>query len=188
MSIRSLTPVRATLADLSLVSEKAELIHGRIVPLMPTGHRPNVVAGRIFRRLADYADTTGRGVAYTDNMGFAVPEMASGRESFSPDAAYYTGPLPPDPMRFVEGVPDFAAEVRSESDYGPAAETELAAKRADYFAAGTRVVWDVDPDAGEVRVYRADAPDRPVVYGRGQDAEAEPAVPGWKLPVDWLMA
>lgn len=187
MTAGSLTPVRATLADLSQVAGKAELIDGGIVPLMPTGHRPNVAAGRIFRRLADYVDATGRGVAYTDNMGFAVPELPSGRESFSPDASYYTGPLPPNPMRFVEGPPDFAAEVRSAGDYGPAAEAEQAAKRADYFAAGTRVVWDVDPDAGVVRAYRADAPDRPVLFVRGQEAEAEPAVPGWRVPVDWLM-
>jgi hypothetical protein len=34
-------------------------------------------------------------------------------------------------------------EVRSEGDYGPRAEQELARKRADYFEAGTRAVWDV---------------------------------------------
>ena len=50
-------------------------------------------------------------------------------------------------MRFIEGPPTFAVEVRSENDYGPAAEREMAAKRADYFEAGTLVVWDVDPDA-----------------------------------------
>jgi len=91
---------------------------------MATGHRPNVVAGRIFRRLADYADVAG-GIAYTDNMGFAVPELQSGRESFSPDAAYYTGPVPANPMRFIAGPPDFAAEVRSDGDFGPAAEAAL---------------------------------------------------------------
>ena len=37
-------------------------------------------------------------MAYTDNMGFAVPELPSGRQSFSPDAAYYDGPLPADEM------------------------------------------------------------------------------------------
>ena len=179
---------RATLRDLAREPGKAELIGGRIVRHMATGHLPNVGAGRIFRRLADYADETGRGTAYTDSMGFAVPELPSGRESFSPDAAYYTGPLPANRMRFVEGPPDFAVEVRSESDSGPAAEQEMAAKRADYFAAGTRVVWDVDPRAGVVRVYRPDAPDTPVTFSRGQEADAEPAVPGWRLPVDWLMS
>ena len=29
-------------------------------------------------------------------------------------------------------------------DYGPAAEKAMAHKRADYFAAGTQVVWDVE--------------------------------------------
>jgi Uma2 family endonuclease len=80
-----------------------------------------------------------------------------------------------------------ASEVRSEGDYGPAAEREMAAKRADYFAAGTRVVWDVDLRSDDlVRVYRADSPSQPVVYRRGEIAEAEPAVPGWKFAVDEL--
>ena len=34
-----------------------------------------------------------------------------------------------------------------------------------------------------VRVYRADAPEQPTIYRRGELAEAEPAVPGWTMPV-----
>ena len=64
----------------------------------------------------------------------------------------------------------------------------MAAKRADYFEAGTLVVWDVDPEAETVAVYRADAPTTPVIYGRGQEAEAEPAVPGWRMAVDRIFA
>ena len=62
-------------------------------------------------------------------------------------------------------------EVRSESDYGDAAETDMAAKRADYFAAGTVVVWDVDPQAETVAVYRATAPTQSVLYHRGDDRQ-----------------
>jgi Uma2 family endonuclease len=77
--------------------------------------------------------------------------------------------------------------VRSEDDYGPAAEAEMAAKRRDYFAAGTQVVWDVDVLRSEgVNVYRATDPLNATVYRRGQIAEAEPAAPGWKMPVDDL--
>ena len=94
---------RATLDDLMRTEGKAELIGGRIVHFMPTGRRPNKVAGRIYRRLDDHASTTGAGEAYTDNMGFAVPELLSGRESFSPDASYYAGPFPANEMRFIEG-------------------------------------------------------------------------------------
>ena len=89
-------------------------------------------------------------------------------------------------MKFVDGAPVFAVEVRSEGDYGPAAEEGMARKRADYFEAGTLVVWDVDL-VGEdvVRVHRAGAL-QPTIYRRGQIAEAEPAVRGWRMSVDDL--
>ena len=89
-------------------------------------------------------------------------------------------------MGFVPGPPTFAAEVRSENDYGEAAEREMETKRADYFAAGTRVVWDVDPVDEAIHVYRSDDPSRPVTYRRGQEAEAEPAAPRWRVSVDWI--
>ena len=90
-------------------------------------------------------------------------------------------------MRFIVGAPDFAVEVRSENDYGPAAERAIARKRADYFAAGTLVVWDVDVQSQDVvKVYRASDPDNPTIYRRGDIAEAEPAVPGWRMPVNEL--
>ena len=55
---------------------------------------------------------------------------------------------------------------------------------ADYFAAGTVVVWDVDVLKEElVRVYRRDDPNNPVIYRRGEIADAEPAVPGWRFPI-----
>jgi Uma2 family endonuclease len=178
------TQTTATLEDLYRVKGKAELIAGRIVHLMANGRKPSRVAFRIARSLDDYAEATGQGEAYGDNIGFAVPELSSGRESFSPDASYFLGPFPANEMRFLEGPPTFAVEVRSENDYRDAAEAKMAAKRADHFEAGTRVVWDVDPIAECVHVYRAEAPDRPVTFDRGQEADAEPAVPGWRMAVD----
>ena len=62
----------------------------------------------------------------------------------------------------------------------------MAAKRADYFAAGTLAVWDVDfvgPDT--IRVHRPGATE-PRVFRRGDFAEAEPAGPGWRFRVDEL--
>jgi hypothetical protein len=78
--------------------------------------------------------------------------------------------------------------VRSENDYGDAAEAEIASKRSDYFAAGTLVVWDVDPANDVVTCYRASDPVNPVVFRHGDVADAEPAVPGWRAPVDELLA
>ena len=53
----------------------------------------------------------------------------------------------------------------------------MAEKRDDYFQAGTEVVWDVDPIAECIHVYRAADPEHPVTFQRGQTADAEPAVP-----------
>ncbi len=178
----------ATLDDLYRAGGKAELVAGRIIHLMPTGFRPGVVGGRIFRSLDDFAKATRHGVALPDNVGFTVPELSSGRESFSPDAALFIGSLPTDEMDFIEGAPILAVEVRSKNDYLGSAEKEQAAKRADYFEAGTRVVWDVDVKARVVRSFLADSPDRPIVFSVGQVANAEPAAPGWSMAVDEIFA
>ncbi len=90
-------------------------------------------------------------------------------------------------MNFLEGAPIFAVEVRIKGDYDPKAERAIKQKIADYFAAGTQVVWDVDLLSEDVvKVYRTSAPDHPDIYRRREIAEAEPAVPGWRMPVDDL--
>ena len=175
-----------TLSDLIREPGKAELIGGRIVRYMATGYWPHKIAFRIVLSLNEYALRTKHGQAFADNLGFALPMLSSGRESFNPDASFYTGPLPKNKMWFIEGAPTLAVEVRSESEKGPAALREMAEKRADYFEAGTRVVWDVDPVAECVHAYRAASPEIPVTYNRGHEAEAEPAVPGWKISVDTI--
>jgi Uma2 family endonuclease len=175
----------ATLDDLYKVEGKAELVNGRIIHYVASGYEPTAIAFEIAIRLREHAKQTGRGVAFPDGLGYAmIPSLSSGRQSFQPDASYYTGPTPKNKMRFVEGAPIFAVEVRSEDDYGPAAEVEMAAKRADYFEAGTKVVWDVDPIAGTIASYRAESPQQPTLFAAGQVANAEPALPGWTLKAD----
>ena len=174
----------ATLEDLYREPGKAELIGGRIVRYMSTGEQPSRIAGRIFRSLAEFAERTCSGEAFTDNIGFAVSELSSGRQSFSPDAAFFRGQLT-ESLRFIEGAPALAIEVRSECDYKPGADELMAAKRADYFAAGTLVVWDVDTLGQCIHAYRS-GDMAPQTFQRGSQAHAEPAVPGWSVAVDWI--
>lgn len=177
------TKVRATIEDLYNVPEngKAEIVNGELVRMLPTGGKPGLAGGEIFVALHRYAKKTGHGHAFPDNVGFVV--HLPNRESFSPDAAYYTGEEISG--KFPEGAPIFAVEVRSEGDYGPRAEQKIAAKISDYFAAGTLVVWDVDVLREEViRVFRTSDPANPTVYRRGETAEAEPALPGWRMNVE----
>jgi Uma2 family endonuclease len=177
------TKTEATIEDLYRVEGKAELVGGEILHMSPTGKKPSYAARQIVFSLYGYEKETGRGYAVTDGAGFVV--NLPHRKSFSPDAAFYVGDM--DDMKFYEGAPVFAVEVRSEGDYGPKAEEAMARKRADYFAAGTQVVWDVDL-LGEtpVRVFRAVEPENPTLYRRGESAEAEPALPGWTMSVDDL--
>jgi Uma2 family endonuclease len=177
------TKTRATIEDLYKVEGKAELINGEIVHMPPTGDDPGRASLEIATRLHMHTRQTGQGRAYADGVGFHV--YLPHRESFSPDAAYHVGP--PMGMRFPEGAPVFAVEIRSNSDYGPAAERAMAQKRADYFACGTLVVWDVDLLSQDViKSYKASDPENPVLFRRGDIADAEPAVPGWRMAVDEL--
>lgn len=173
----------ATIEDLLKVDQKAEIVNGEIILMSPTGSLPGYAGDEIFSSLREYSKQRKYGRAVSDNKAFIVNLRY--RKSFSPDAAFYVGV--DSGMKFYEGAPVFAAEVRSEGDYGPRAERAIAAKRADYFAAGTLVVWDVDLLSDDiVRVYRASDPQRATIYRRGQVAEAEPAVPEWTMPVDDL--
>lgn len=176
------TKVEATIEDLLKVDQKAEIVNGEIILMSPTGILPGYAGDVILTSLFDYSKRQKYGRAVGDNKSFVV--NLPHRKSFSPDAAFYVGTA--SGMKFYPGAPVFAVEVRSEGDYGPKAERSIAAKRRDYFAVGTLVVWDVDLlSENVVRVYRANEPE-PAIYGRGQSAEAEPAVPGWTMAVDDL--
>ena len=180
-----ITTEHPLVAALYHIEGKAEIINGEIVHLPMTGDMPGYAGDAIFVSLYQHARQTKQGRAIGDGKGFLADLPR--RQSFSPDAAFYTGPA--SGMKFYPQVPDLAVEVRSESDYGPAAEREMAAKRADYFAAGTLVVWDVDllSEEAVVRVFRdGDAETPAAVFRRGEQADAEPAVPGWTMPVDDL--
>jgi Uma2 family endonuclease len=179
------TKHQATIADLYLLphGQKAELVNGELVRMSPTGGMPGYASKEIVKSLDKYGEEIGQSGAVGDNVGFLV--NLPRRQSFNPDAAVFTGDI--ETMDFLQGAPVFAVEIRSKGDYGPAAEAEMARKRADYFQAGTQVVWDVDllgPDV--VRVYRATAPTQVTIYHRGETAEADPALPGWRMPVDAL--
>jgi Uma2 family endonuclease len=167
------------------IDGKAEIVDGRIVHMPHAGAAPGYASGEIMVSLRDHARRTGRGRWCGDNRAFLVD--LPNRKSFCPCAAYFESINRG--MQFTEGAPWFAAEIRNEEDYGEGIEPSRAAKRRDYFAAGTLVVWDVDLLSDDVvNVYRANMPDTPTVYRRGELAEAEPAVPGWTMPVDNMFA
>lgn len=85
------TKPKTTIEDLYHVPEhgKAEIVHGELVLMAPTGFLPSRAAGAIYTSLRAYERRTKAGFAFPDNTGFKVD--LPHRQSFSPDAAFYTG-------------------------------------------------------------------------------------------------
>lgn len=131
------TTAPATIEDLYRVKHKAELAEGRIVHLWPTEPMAGDAAGAILVSLQGYAKTHRTGRAVGGNAGFLV--NLPHRKSFCPDAAFHVGPCMG--MKFYDRAPIFAVEVRHVDERGAGPDRAIAEKRADYFAAGTLVVW-----------------------------------------------
>lgn len=68
--------------------------------------------------------------------------------------------------------PDLVAEILSPGDR-PA---EVLAKVADWLAAGTRLVWVIDPERREARAYRSDGSLE--VVGEGDELRSGDVLPG----------
>ena len=88
--------------------------------------------------------------------------------------------LPDEPVPNV--VPDLAAEVLSASN----TLGEMARKRSEYFKAGVRLVWEIDPRARTVRVYTSET-----IYtdlSATDTLDGGTVLPGFTLPLVDLFA
>src|SRR2546423_11846054 len=166
------TKTRATIEDLYRVPDngKAEIVNGELILMSPTGDLPGRAAFNVASSLREFARRKNIGRAYPDNTGYKV--NLPDRDSFSPDASFYTGKSTG--MKFLEGAPVFAVEVRSEFDYGKKAEAAILKKRNDYFSAGTLRVSEVELLSEDtINIYRASAPNKTSIDRRGGITAAE---------------
>jgi len=136
---------------------RTELVRGRIVELPPAMTKHGVLAGFIHAALLSHV--------LAHRLGFATSEggylLARSPDTvFAPDAAWIAtervpgGALPDD--AYVEGAPNLAVEVVSPDDR----DADVAAKVADWLAAGAERVWEVRPRTRTVTVHRPGAPPR----------------------------
>ncbi len=82
---------------------------------------------------------------------------------------------PPQPIPTL--APDLAVEILSRSN----TVAEMRLKRQDYFAAGVRLVWEVDPEARTVSVYTAVAD--PTVLAETDTLDGGDVLAGFTLPL-----
>ena len=90
------------------------------------------------------------------------------------------GQFPDEPISGL--VPDLAVEVLSAGN----TKREMARKVAEYFEAGVRLVWLIDPKARTVDAYTGLKTSRRL--GNGQILGGEPVLPGFTLPLRQLFA
>ncbi|AGA24922.1 Uma2 family endonuclease [Singulisphaera acidiphila] len=77
----------------------------------------------------------------------------------------------------LEVAPDLAVEVLSPSN----TSQEMERKLLEYFEAGVRLVWYVDPAPRTVRVFTA--PGQCLVLGEDQAIDGHPVLPGLSIPI-----
>lgn len=173
-------PGTATESDVLEAEEKygklCELVDGTLVE-KTVGFREASIASRIDRLLGNFAEAAGLGlVVGADGMVQLFPGMVR-----IPDVAFYarhkfpTGEPPDEPIPDL--YPDLAVEVLSRSN----TPREMQRKLKDYFFAGVRLVWYVDPETRTVEVYTA--PDQVTRLAEADTLTGGPVLPGFAVPV-----
>ena len=132
------------------------------------------------------------GVALPDNVGYAVPELASGVSRFRRMSRCSQAPCRR--TTWTSGKTS-SLRRRGPEQVGttvPRPRSEIAAKVPTDFEAGTLGrSWDCRSQRarGSSGPIRADGrPMQPSEFRSRQDADAEPAVPGWRLATDSIFA
>lgn len=148
------------LLTLHMPDKRTELVRGRLVVRELAGLRPGDVAARVLVAISNYlaADRdrqpsgVARGLVVAAETGFTLQRNPDTVRA--PDVAYIRASrLPSGPHTgFADFAPDIAVEVLSPSDR----HGEVLAKVADWLTAGTSLVWTIDPERRQARVYRAD--------------------------------
>ncbi len=162
---------------ISLPGKMTELIRGQLVVREPPGTWHGVIAANLTYHLGDFVRRHGLGIVFAQDTGFKI---ASHPDTVrAPDVAFL-GRDRADriPARgYAEVAPDLLAEILSAEDR-PA---EVLAKVADWLAAGTKLVWLLDPERREARVYR---PDGSLSVLLEDDAlGGEDVLPGFRCPL-----
>ncbi len=176
---------RATEADVLEAERKhnrlCELVDGVLVE-KGMGYRESLLALLLGRLLLDFVKPRKLGlVSGADGCvrlfpGLVrIPDVAFASWDRFPDRKIPSEPIP-------SLVPDLAIEVLSGSN----TKAEMERKRAEYFDAGVRLVWEVDPTTRIVSVY---TPDGSVVrLDSSQTLDGGDVLPGFSLVLSELFA
>ena len=179
------SPGTATVEDVERLCNRepkclCELVDGVLVE-KAMGHVESRLAFRLGHLLAAYLDEHDLGIGSTADG----PHRLLADQVRFPDVAYIAYeniPEDADPNTAVpDWTPSLAVEVISESN----TKSEMARKLKDYFDAGVKLVWYVDPPTRSVRVYHA--PEDFVTKSEHEELDGEDVLPGFRVSIrDWF--
>jgi Uma2 family endonuclease len=160
-----------------------ELVDGELVEMAPSGGEASTIGAEVARHLGNHVVPRRLGRVFNADGGFVIfPDRELVR---APDVAFVgadrlpAGRAAPGYQRLA---PDLAVEVVSPTDR----PGEVAAKVAEYLAAGVRLVWVLEPRPRTVTVHAPDRP--PVVLGEGDELDGGEVLPGFRVAVAELFA
>jgi Uma2 family endonuclease len=155
-----------------------ELIEGELIRMSPAGDEHGRVIMRISGPLFVHVDAHNLGNVYGAETGFLLqqnpdtvraPEVAF----VSKERVEATGRI----LGYRAGAPDLVVEVSSPSDR----KREIHNKAAEWLAAGSRLVWVVDPKTRTITVYRSVSDVE--TLSEKDLLEGEGVVPGFRIEV-----
>jgi Uma2 family endonuclease len=175
-------PGEATPADLlDPANALCELIDGTLVE-KPVGEEESFLAGSLAIDIGTYLRakdigymTLPDGLVQLPAGGVRGPDLSVFRWDRQVGRRRPTDAIP-------EHAPDLAVEVLSRSN----TVREMERKRREFFAAGTALVWEIDPRGRTVRVYTA--AETYTDLTAADTLTGEPVLPGFALPLAALFA
>ena len=179
-----MNPTRTAIpeAELLAITDRVEVIAGKVVPMSPVGGLHQIVSGNVYDVLRPFAVRHKLGWVVSDGLLFLLAHDNVGvRGARVPDVAYIRRERIPkgwDLQKPFPYAPDLAVEVMSPSDTA----SDVMARVDDYLTADTQEVWVLYPNTRQLmRHLRAEA----VVYRyEAGDSFTSPLFEGLTLALD----
>jgi Uma2 family endonuclease len=153
----------------------AELVKGRIVRQMPTGHPHGFIESLLVFFLLSFIREHKIGRVLTGEVGIYTqrePDTIRAADIvFISNERYQQA----SPTGYLDVAPELVVEIMSPSNTWSEAHEKL----ADYFAIGVQVVWMVDPQLEQIHVYRA--PDQVTLLHKADTLRDEELLPGFEI-------